>query len=98
MSTRCQIGVYHNNDSLETPDTLLYKHCDGYPEEILPMLVLGVSRFRNDAPETIGLELCEEFHGDIDYYYAVRPDRIDVYSTGRDEPSGLWKLIDSIEA
>ena len=41
MSTRCQIEFYsdHPKDVVEThPDARIYKHSDGYPEHIIPML------------------------------------------------------------
>ena len=37
------------------------------------------------------------FHGDIEYYYAVYKDRIDVYGTGWDEKPKDWKLIKTIK-
>lgn len=38
MSTRCQIKV-------EGEEVLLYKHCDGYPEGVLPTLEDVVKKF-----------------------------------------------------
>ena len=39
MSTRCNIGIYGEiGQRLNSPDFILYKHWDGYPEETLPML------------------------------------------------------------
>lgn len=39
MSTRCQIKV-------EGEEVMLYKHCDGYPEGVLPTLEDVVKKFR----------------------------------------------------
>lgn len=43
MSTRCQIGFYRNESDLKKMEfnkweALLYKHCDGYPEGIVPLI------------------------------------------------------------
>ena len=45
--------------------------------------------------------ICKEFHGDIEYFYAVYPDRIQVYDVVHGEgfeplPTNQWKLIDTI--
>jgi hypothetical protein len=33
MSTRCQIGFYKaDDDAVESPEVLIYRHSDGYPE------------------------------------------------------------------
>jgi len=46
MSTRCQIGFYSSEKKkIENMDVLLYKHSDGYPKEILPLLVHILKRF-----------------------------------------------------
>ena len=37
MSTRCQIGFYERNEKdLNKWEALIYRHCDGYPKEIIP--------------------------------------------------------------
>lgn len=41
MSTRCQIKV-------EGEEVMLYKHCDGYPEGVLPALEDVVAWFRQE--------------------------------------------------
>lgn len=42
MSTRCQIGIYKKRleswAGVDNCETLLYKHSDGYPEGVLPIL------------------------------------------------------------
>jgi hypothetical protein len=39
MSTRSQIGFYKNKEqSFDEPDVLIYKHSDGYPEGVIPLL------------------------------------------------------------
>ncbi len=48
MSTRCQI-IVKGNDEVK-----IYKHCDGYPEGILPVLTDLLQQFiyeRGDDPE-----------------------------------------------
>jgi len=44
-----------------------------------------------------GYGICKNFHGDIEYFYAVYPDRLDVYSvTGSGDPN-RWKKIMSLK-
>jgi hypothetical protein len=39
MSTRCQIGIYDEKETpLNKPNVLLYKHSDGYPEGVIPII------------------------------------------------------------
>lgn len=115
MSTRCQIGIYENEDEeLLNPEVMLYKHFDGYPQEMMPLLVdhmKGEDNQRNigDAEyfsawllydlidayvtyakkkdyeiERLGFGICGDklFHADTEYYYAVYPECIKVYSVG----------------
>ena len=46
-----------------------------------------VARLKEDDYLNIGI--CKELHGDIEYYYAVYPDRIDIY-----EPRDLEAWLD----
>lgn len=41
--------------------------------------------------------ICSGFHDDIDYFYAIYPDRLEVYKTLFDSKPALWKLLDTIE-
>lgn len=46
MSTRAQIGVYKSkNDKLEDYESCFYKHWDGYPDGVLPVIVPLLKRF-----------------------------------------------------
>lgn len=46
MSTRCQLGFYRSAEqSLDTPDAVIYQHCDGYPEGVLPTLLKWAKDF-----------------------------------------------------
>lgn len=48
MSTRCNIGIYEAGDSpINKPYALLYKHSDGYPDGIIPVLQPFCERFRD---------------------------------------------------
>jgi hypothetical protein len=48
MSTRCQIALYEMKEQcLQTPSILIYKHCDGYPDGVLPTLVPFLKEFSN---------------------------------------------------
>lgn len=40
--------------------------------------------------------ICNNFHGDIEYYYAISPGLVRVYDVGWDEPCRQWKLIKEI--
>lgn len=112
MSTRCQIGFYENEDiELNNPDVLVYKHSDGYPEGIMPMLVkflrkngaIGrrtdteylsawflyflikehvkemtpfAKKYNKDPEDFLGHGISDGFHGDIEYFYAVYPEKV----------------------
>ena len=56
-----------------------------------------VAKLKTDYA-TIGI--CKDFHGDIEYYYAVYPDRIDVYHTTgawlADLDSSKWEKIQTV--
>lgn len=46
MNTHCQIGIYESADKpIEKFDVLLYRHCDGYPDGILPDIVPFLKAF-----------------------------------------------------
>lgn len=48
MSTRCQIGLYEKQeDSLDKPTVLLYRHCDGYPEAAFKPIERFVKYFKS---------------------------------------------------
>ena len=49
MSTRCQIGFYRNKDAAKMDfEALIYKHNDGYPSGVLPLLFNFLRRFDED--------------------------------------------------
>lgn len=111
MSTRCQIGFYEpESKNLEDFETLIYRHCDGYPEGVLPVIVpilkdFDIKRGLNDVEYSsawlvaklkdgyINIGICKDFHGDIEYFYAVYPDRVDVYETPFDSDCYDWEKI-----
>ena len=131
MSTRCQIGIYEKSeDELDKEHTLLYRHCDGYPENpgALEPIVNFTTQFieqrgwdveylgarlltyliyshTQDLPNSVSYGGClsygickpGNYHGDIEYYYAIYPDRIEVYSTPMDAAPKGWKKIQSIK-
>ncbi len=47
-----------------------------------------------DTKTNIGI--CRAFHGDIEFFYAVYPDRIEVYETPFDSKPEQWKLIETV--
>lgn len=49
MSTRCQIGFYtEEGQELSRFDALLYKHCDGYPSHVIPLILPFLQRFHTE--------------------------------------------------
>lgn len=135
MSTRCQIGIYESKDALNTEfEALLYKHSDGYPDEVLPTLISVCSLFEErrgmtdteylsawilvsfmglhikqskglakrftgtmhpDGIDCLGFGISKGFHGDIEYFYKVSPNLIQVYETLCNDMHE-WKLIQEI--
>jgi hypothetical protein len=64
MSTRCQIRV-------EESAVLLYKHSDGYPKEVLPILLPFVANFmakRGPDPEYMSARLLQTLMNQSDQY------------------------------
>jgi len=46
MSTRCQIKIKDSKEKNYADGNIhIYKHCDGYPSGVLPLLVPFVKRF-----------------------------------------------------
>lgn len=142
MSTRCQIGFYATPDKpIEKPDALLYKHSDGYPEGVLPLLTTTLEKFvsrrygglsdteyasawvlyafmdehvksilawREESPsmrdyypedgwDCIGFGICQDFHPDIEYYYAISPNTLKVYGVNWDQDPLKWQLVNTIQ-
>ena len=141
MSTRCQIGFYKKGEKdLKKFQALIYKHSDGYPEGVLPILTPFLKEFNakrglndieyasawclhaiiqdhvlhnmeymkerkkdnwpssmpEDGRDFLGHGICIGFHGDIEYFYAVYPDKLLVYETGYDKGPESWKKIKTI--
>jgi hypothetical protein len=42
----------------------------------------------------VGYGICKEIHGDIEYYYAIYPDRIETYKAGFDQEFKDFELIE----
>ena len=55
-------------------------------------------RYERNMPEdkrftgNLGHGICKDFHGDIEYFYRVHPDEIEVYEVG-----DIWDKFDSTE-
>ena len=128
MSTRCQLGIYEKKPeqvNLKKWDVLLYKHCDGYEEGVLPDLIPFLKYFKehrgisdteycgawlikylidqsNDSPplekyDCIGYGISNCFHGDIEYFYAIYPNAVDIYDCGYSRDTLEWKKIKTVE-
>ena len=78
MSTRCQIGFYNADEAdLTKWEALLYRHCDGYPEGILPDLqsfLKEYKRDRNDAEELSAKCLIHLARADSGNLYCICKD------------------------
>jgi hypothetical protein len=116
MSTRCQIAFYEKDEkNLNNFETLIYKHHDGYPENMIPLLLPFLQKFNKErglsdieyasarllqymcnesdksneefrkiykminGADFLGYGICKDFHGDIEYLYAIYPDSLIVY-------------------
>lgn len=104
MSTRCQIHVVQEGLDWEEKITL-YKHSDGYPSGVVPLLKEAWERFGSSwqagrarkvasflcavAPGSIEPEAGHDLHSDIDYYYVVH-----VMNPGGSSVAGhpLWEV------
>lgn len=51
----------------------------------------------NEYTGTLGHGICKNFHGDIEYFYAIYPYSVDVYDTPFDAAPENWKLLISID-
>lgn len=92
MSTRCQIAFYKKDEKdLNNFKALIYKHHDGYPEDILPSLYKILKPFNEERgvadieyasawlvsqlkEDYLDVGICKDFHGDIEYLYAIYED------------------------
>lgn len=45
----------------------------------------------------LDIGICRTFHFDIEYFYAVYPDRIDVYETHMESRWESWKIIKTVK-
>ena len=91
MSTRCQVQVIEGDQPWEK--LTLYHHCDGYPSNMLPLIqkaytMIG-SGWKAGRAGQMASYLCatdpggfepeagHELHGDIEYFYTIRPSNQD---------------------
>jgi hypothetical protein len=60
---------------------------------------IGKTALSNDGDYTgiYGHGICKGFHGDIEYYYAIYPNSLQIYSVGFDEDTSKWKLLATID-
>ena len=53
-----------------------------------------VSKLKTDY---LNIGICKAFHGDIEFFYAVYPDRMEVYDTnGMDTNPAQWKKLQTV--
>jgi len=99
MSTRSNIKVIDDHGSI-----LLYKHHDGYAENMIPFLtpyVQGSGKsaewLANQMIENSEVEVSCALHGDIEYYYEiyVMKNKIKVYKVDMsDESQELQTIVE----
>lgn len=77
MSTRCQIGVKGSK-------VLIYKHCDGYPSEVLPTLVPIMRRFREERGDEVEYAIAQIMRAFARRDEERRKDRYEEYRTSKD--------------
>lgn len=59
---------------------------------------LGTSLSKNtDYTGTLGHGICKGFHGDIEYFYKVYPNSLQIFSCGFDESPNEYKLLVTID-
>ena len=46
---------------------------------------------------TLGHGISTGFHGDIEYFYAIHPDKLEVYKVPHDENCATWKVVKTIK-
>ena len=51
-----------------------------------------VARLKDDY---FNYGIAKAFHGDIEYYYAVYPDKVEIYETPFDSDPSKWRLIET---
>jgi len=95
MSTRCQVKVNGLDESVT-----LYHHCDGYPENMIPLIKqafdFGNKSWKLTRAGKVASYLCyvdpgqfepeegHELHGDIEYYYIIH--------VGADDGKPSWGI------
>jgi hypothetical protein len=86
MSTRAQVKVVAGGECGGHEDTAftLYHHCDGYPSNMLPLMLSAFAPdWKHERPGKAAAFLCgvdpggfepeqgHELHGDIEWYYVL---------------------------
>ena len=86
MSTRCQVRVVADGfaGGHEDKAITLYHHCDGYPTNMLPLMLSAFAPdWMHERPGKAAAYLCavdpggfepeegHELHGDIEWYYVL---------------------------
>lgn len=70
--------------------------CNQYDERSYPYYKSDAG-YSNAYTGILGHGICNSFHGDIEYYYAVTPKALYVYSCNMDERPEHWKLLSRID-
>ncbi len=58
--------------------------------------MLNIENDEMPAKDFLGCGICENIHPDIEYFYCVFPNRIDIFRTGYYVNIDKWNKIDSI--
>jgi len=95
--------LYRHSDGYPDSDA-------GVPKTIVPILTdFNIHRGLSDIEYAsawlvaklkdgyLNIGICKDFHGDIEYYYAVYADgKLEVYETPTDNPAD-WKLLNTFQ-
>ena len=102
MSTRCVVKVINNGQVVN-----LYHHCDGYPEGVGFCLLKLMKKYKenetadacwfvNKMVKNGRFEVTFYNHSDIEYYYEMNFDKMDVKCMSVDNWGDVMKILEHI--
>jgi hypothetical protein len=82
------------NDAEYLAARLIQYMCNNYDGEMQEFRAKGNPVVFNS--DMLGFGICNGFHSDIEFFYAIFPDRLEVYTCGWDEGPEKWNKIQTI--
>ena len=70
---------------------------DGMTWEMAEKFTHVKDQISKDFTGVLGYGICNGFHGDIEYFYAVYPKKVVVYSCGWDAKPEKWNMVKVID-